>query len=478
MEKIAEEIFNIIREQIISRYPFLANAAYAVDGKSSYSDVDSIHSVDVNNDMPLYTDGNFIFYNANTLIQMYQEDETILVHALLHTLLHLLFLHPWRYDGEQNHVLDDDKQAREIDDDNSLWDLACDIAVESVIAELSADSYSEKELAYFSDIKKNTPFVSAKTIYQYLKGPVSETVNVDLSNPLIASFKKDTHIYWYRNEKDDIKQNENNSLKKQTQENDIHHTSSNTGKQSSVVRKWLAISRKTLNEWKNLYHAKGSGSGSFMENMMYTNKKTYDYRQFLKQFSANREIIRINDEEFDYIYYTYGLELYNNLPFIEPLEYKMENRIQDFVIALDTSGSCSGDLLQEFVNKTFDILKNEETFHRQMNIHLLQCDSDITNIKIINNHQDIKAAIENFNVYGYGGTDFRPVFRYVDAMIENGKFTDLKGLIYFTDGEGIFPEKIPDYKTAFVFVEDGFTEPKVPAWAIRIVLSKTEIMKI
>ena len=29
-----------------------------------------------------------------------------------------------------------------------------------------------------------------------------------------------------------------------------------------------------------------------------------------------------NDEEFDYIYYTYGLNLYGNVPMVEPLEYK------------------------------------------------------------------------------------------------------------------------------------------------------------
>ena len=30
--------------------------------------------------------------------------------------------------------------------------------------------------------------------------------------------------------------------------------------------------------------------------------------------------------------------------------------------------------------------------------------------------------------------------------------TNLKGLIYFTDGYGDFPAKKPDYETAFVFI--------------------------
>lgn len=52
-------------------------------------------------------------------------------------------------------------------------------------------------------------------------------------------------------------------------------------------------------------------------------------------------------------------------------------------------------------------------------------------------------------IKGLGGTDFRPVFRRVDEMIHNKEFINLKGLIYFTDGYGVFPERMPTYKTAF-----------------------------
>ena len=59
-------------------------------------------------------------------------------------------------------------------------------------------------------------------------------------------------------------------------------------------------------------------------------------------------------------------------------------------------------------------------------------------------------------IKGLGGTDFRPVFRRVDEMIHNKEFINLKGLIYFTDGYGVFPERMPAYKTAFIFVEEGY----------------------
>ena len=62
------------------------------------------------------------------------------------------------------------------------------------------------------------------------------------------------------------------------------------------------------------------------------------------------ETMKVNDEEFDYIFYTYGLKLFKNIPLIEPLEYKEEKRIRDFVVAIDTSGSTSGETVQKFLN--------------------------------------------------------------------------------------------------------------------------------
>lgn len=61
--------------------------------------------------------------------------------------------------------------------------------------------------------------------------------------------------------------------------------------------------------------------------------------------------MKLNDDEFDYIFYTYGMNLYGNIPLIEPLEYKDVKQIKEFVIAIDTSGSTSGALVQTFVKK-------------------------------------------------------------------------------------------------------------------------------
>ena len=86
--------------------------------------------------------------------------------------------------------------------------------------------------------------------------------------------------------------------------------------------------------------------------------------------------------------------------------------------------------------------------------------------------------MEHMQIRGMGGTDFRPVFDYVDGLIEKKEFTNLKGLIYFTDGYGIFPSRQPAYKTAFVYIEKGYENPQVPAWAIKLVLQPEDIGEI
>lgn len=78
-------------------------------------------------------------------------------------------------------------------------------------------------------------------------------------------------------------------------------------------------------------------------------------------------------------------------------------------------------------------------------------------------------------IRGLGGTDFRPVFEYVEKLSREKEFVNLKGLIYFTDGYGTFPEKKTDYYTAFVFVDDEYNNPEVPVWAMKLVLQKEEI---
>ena len=157
------------------------------------------------------------------------------------------------------------------------------------------------------------------------------------------------------------------------------------------------------------------------------------------------------------------------------MEYKDVKRIREFVIAIDTSGSTSGELVQKFVQKTYNILKSTESFFSKINLHIIQCDTEIQEHVKITNQEEFDRYISAMEIYGLGGTCFRPVFTLVDKLIEQREFTNLKGLVYFTDGYGDFPARKPNYETAFVFVDDEYNNPNVPPWAIKLVLQKDEI---
>ena len=205
------------------------------------------------------------------------------------------------------------------------------------------------------------------------------------------------------------------------------------------------------------------------------NREKYDYSKFLQQFAVMNEAMKINDEEFDYIYYTYGLELYENLPLIEPLEYQEIRQIREFVIAIDTSGSVSGEIVQRFIEKTYNILRSEESFASKVNIHIIQCDAEIQEDIKITSTEEFEEYLRTMQLHGFGGTDFRPVFSYVNELIRKKEFTNLRGLIYFTDGKGVFPDRPPEYNTAFIFLNDGFNEPRVPVWATKLILTSEEL---
>ena len=220
-----------------------------------------------------------------------------------------------------------------------------------------------------------------------------------------------------------------------------------------------------------------SGEGGLLQNLAVANRKPANYDEFLRRFATMAEDMRISDEEFDYVYYTYGLSRYGNVPLVEPLEYQERNRLREFVIAIDTSGSCAGELVRTFVQRTFDILRQQTSFGDRMNVHLVQCDNRVRTATKVTSLLQLESYADEFWVSGGGGTDFKPVFEYVDSLLDAGEFDDLRGLIYFTDGYGAFPTRAPDYEVAFVFVDDDDATRRVPAWACKVTMTQDEVLQ-
>jgi predicted metal-dependent peptidase len=148
--------------------------------------------------------------------------------------------------------------------------------------------------------------------------------------------------------------------------------------------------------------------------------------------------MKIDQDEFDLIWYTTGLEMYDEMPIIEYNEVKEDYVLNEFVLAIDTSGSCSGSVMENFLSQTIKIFKDME-IGNQVNIKIIQCDDEIVDEKDIASQFDIENYISDFEAFGFGGTDFNPVFDRIKELQSEGFLQNLKGLIYLSDGYGAFP---------------------------------------
>ena len=346
--------------------------------------------------------------------------------------------------------------------------------MENVITELNlkaVTTYKEQRQAqYISAIKKKLKHVTAEKVYSYLRQAEPDPKRIA---EIRDCFCADDHEIWYtkpegveallgglpRSEKGESEDNGNAM-----------------GVSAEMTDVWQGISERMQVDLETFGKRRGLTPGAMTRNLAEVNREKYDYTAFLKKFAVMGETMKINDDEFDYIFYTYGLRLYEKMPLIEPLEYKEVKAIREFVIAIDTSGSTSGELVQRFMQKTYNILKSTESFFTKINLHIIQCDAVIQEDKKITCQEDFDEYLKTMRIRGFGGTDFRPVFEYVETLRKNKEFQNLKGIIYFTDGYGAFPVKKPDFDTAFVFVEDDYNNPNVPPWAIKLVLQKNEII--
>ena len=239
--------------------------------------------------------------------------------------------------------------------------------------------------------------------------------------------------------------------------------------------KWDDISRKTQTEMESFSKDTSRGAQDLLEQTKVENRERYDYQSFLRKFAVLREEMHVDDDSFDYVLYTYGLNFYGNMPLIEPQEMREVKKIEEFVVVVDVSMSVSGPLVHTFLEQTYNVLSESESFLKKVNIRILQCDEEVRSDVRIHSKKELEQYMERFQLTGGGGTDFRPAFAYVDRLIREKEFVNLKGLLYFTDGYGIYPRKKPSYDTAFIFCEEDYEDRNVPPWAIRLILPRQDL---
>ncbi len=410
------KIISYLRDELCIDFPYLERALSALspEGKE-----------DIN---AFATEGIHLYFPPAHYLRMFEENELFLRRAYLHTVLHCLYAHPWQCGSREE----------------KRWNTACDIAIEYIIDGFNKQT-TRRLLSWlrqqFYKKMQERDVISAAGIYELLSDEPPERFL-----RLSQEFYVDDHGLWGKKD---------GSMPAPSPKN----TSEDTQK------KWQKIARQTQFR-KEKSDEKQEQAVAAMQEQIAAQKKRRSYADFLKKFAAFHEQMRCDMDTFDLTYYTYGLRIYGRLPLIEPLETREERRIQEFVIAVDTSYSTSGELVRSFLQETLHILLEEHAFFSTARVHLIQCDEKVQEDIVIRDAEQAERLLQTFAIRGGGGTDFRPVFTYVEELRARGELKRLGGLLYFTDGNGIYPKKKPDYPCAFLYM-GAYDEEVVPAWAIR-----------
>lgn len=401
------------------------------------------------------TDAEFMRYNPRFLMQTFLQEPKWMARTYLHIILHCLLLHPMA------------EIPRVADQDRLLWNLACDIAVESIIDSLEDCPAVSRVLPdfraeWYERLGAEMKVLTAEKIYRYLMenppDPVSE-------EKLVIEFTLCDHGFW---EELTEKEKKNSGEDKETPSQDPE------GKQREDLEKsWQNRSERMMAELENSGTHLGQMTGTLTRILAVQNRKRMSYRDFLKRYAYVREEARVDPDSFDYGFYNYGMELYGNMPLMEENEYRESKKVEELVIVIDTSASTQANLVQHFLNETASILRSRETFFHRIELRILECDNQVQKDILIRSPEEMQKYLETFEVSGGFGTDFRPAFEYVEKLRTEGHLKNLRGLLYFTDGAGIYPSRPTKYETVFVFRSDeNFFEKHVPDWCVKVYLGE------
>ena len=269
--------------------------------------------------LSLATDGETLYYDGAWLAERYLRSPVWTCRAYLHVILHCMLRHLAKKRGKVP----------------QLWDLACDTAVESILDELDYPCLNTgpvpRKRKFYGECRRNMPVLTAEGVYRrLLRLSLPEYEIAQLQRAFLA----DDHGLW-----DPERQDGQDQSRRQDQ-------------------KWQDLSGKAQTGLETVLSDKGTGGEAVLEQVRVAVRDDVDYRAFLRRFAAPREVAAVDGDAFDYGFYSYGLRLYGNMPLVEPPETREEKRIEDFVIAVDTSMSTSGERVRQFLACTYAILRS------------------------------------------------------------------------------------------------------------------------
>lgn len=416
--KIAEKIITFSRREAARKLSFLEKGIYYLTPAVT-AEVKCI-SADYKN----------LYYNPKGVIEMFSKNSSKPVKEIAHCVMHCMLKHP-------SFTLPDTK----------LLDACADASVEAML-----DSTGILPAGGFEPVASEHGSSAAK-LYN------AAIADAKLQKRITALADKncqDDHSVW-RKPPEDCKQNNNNGGGQSGGEN------SNDGQLSEIglAEAENGGMQEQENAWDNILSSAksqlsmtyGNGSGNIFASLEPPSRfSKFSYKEYLKKFAAS-EIIEEDPETFDLMLYTAGMDMYEDICFVEPYEVRETVSPTDIIFAIDMSGSCGGEIAVNFLRQIYTLFEIMN-IKSGVNIHVLFFDTEILGTEIIRSKNDAEKFIKNYTAHGFGGTDFNCVFHYADKFSEKSGGKRLKGLFFFSDACGCFPCEMPSYKTTFFVPEE------------------------
>lgn len=432
--ELAQKGLYCIRKDLSDQYPYMRPAIYYLTPVSDEKE------------KRLSTDGTCLFYHPEYVLSCFESKKKYsgLVYQFLHILMHCLLGHVCKK-YEENAFLYDE-----------CADYLADRAIERMTGKARRRPGRYEAWEEYHDFKRKTGGLSVSGLRDYCRLQKERAEYLQKIGKYVYS---DNHQYW-------------------TKENPASPARKGNDRAKGAGGDWQLLWSQvveTADMMKRGGLCAGNRARESQEERTASAENTADYKSLLQRMCSLREVIQTTDAEFDYIWYETGIALYGNIPLIEPAECAEEPVADDIIIAIDTSGSCSGDVASRFLRETCNLLRDMNIRGNHCRIRILQCDSGIQNEILIQSKEEIP-DFQNQMIYGYGGTDFRPVFAYIEECRKKGAIRKVSGLIYLTDAEGIFPEQRTDYETVFVVwnaYDAVFWE--IPDWITKVKLTEEDM---
>ena len=222
-------------------------------------------------------------------------------------------------------------------DNQRLWNLACDI---------QADHYAEilEGTSGAAGVVKTADQICREweDRYDCLRRQGEQKLFEQELRREEERHRKDDHSLWYLPDTDDRRR----------------CSGSEDGTRRGDPKRWIRAACRIGGEISGGERKVGTRAGRKSVSYTLRRKKQYDFREFLRQFAVCGEAMELDQDSFDYIPYWYSLSHYDEVVFLEPLEYRELNWSSRLTPQVPAAGLWSRD----FWNRPIRSFGKKKTF--------------------------------------------------------------------------------------------------------------------